>query len=267
MLWSLSAEVTESSPWHSHGIFEFALCLGTGGRLTTETVAFDLRPGRTILIPPGVRHRYVLEAAEVARLKIVCVNPDDTAVFVSAANIAVLDSLKASGVTIADHDGEGGLFALSGLLANKLGADDPGEELTDWGVMGLMLALHARQRQRSGEVSDTRHAARIGEVVAWVDANAALPITLGEAASRFGMSRSLLTREFRRRTGNSFVTYCNGRRLQTAARLLASRNLTITEAAIDSGFANLSHFHHLFKARFGITPAAFRRKIAGDGGI
>lgn len=267
MLWSLDVDLTESSPWHSHGIFEFALCLGASGRLAVEDGAFALIPGRTILVPPGISHRYLLEAGETARLKIVCINPDDVAMFVSAANIAALDSLGTAGVTVADHGDEARLRSLSGLLANKLGADDPGEELTDWGVMGLLLALHARQRHRSGAGMNSRHAARIDAVVAWINTNAAMPLTLSEVAARFGMSRSLLTREFRCRTGMSLVAYCQARRLQTAARLLASRNLSVTEAAIDSGFANLSHFHRLFKARFGLTPAAFQRKIADDGKI
>ena len=43
------------------------------------------------------------------------------------------------------------------------------------------------------------------------------------------------------------------------------RGYTVTRVALDSGFANLSHFHRQFKAIYGLTPAAFRRQIAGVG--
>ena len=56
-------------------------------------------------------------------------------------------------------------------------------------------------------------------------------------------------------------------RLRRAAGLLASGDLSVAEAAFAAGFANLSHFHRQFKSAYGLTPAAFRRKIRDDGGL
>ena len=81
--------------------------------------------------------------------------------------------------------------------------------------------------------------------------------------TQFGLSRSVLTREFRRHTGKSFIDYCNGRRIEKAAAILAAGKESVTQAALESGFANLSHFHRQIKAMYGLTPAAFRRQILG----
>jgi AraC family transcriptional activator of mar-sox-rob regulon len=64
----------------------------------------------------------------------------------------------------------------------------------------------------------------------------------------------------------SFVEHCNTRRVEKAARVLSSTELNITEVALGSGFSNLSHFHRQFKANYGLTPGAFRRKMTEEGG-
>lgn len=266
MLWSLGAALDASTSLHAHAIYEFVICLGEGGRLTTEAAAFPLRAGRTALVPPGVPHRYDLASGERATLRVICINPRDLPTFASAATAAALAVASAAGVTIADHAGQSGVLGdLADLVGDKLGAVDSAEELTDWGVVGLLLAMHLRRRgSRTGAAA--RYCERIDEVIAWVEANLGEPITLDQAAGRFGMSRSLLTREFRRHTGNSFVDHCNGRRLHAAAQRLATCTDAVSDIAIGCGFSNLSHFYHLFKRRFGLTPAGFRHRIA-DGGL
>jgi AraC family transcriptional activator of mar-sox-rob regulon len=75
------------------------------------------------------------------------------------------------------------------------------------------------------------------------------------------MSRSLLIREFKRHTGSSIVMYCNKRRTEKAARLLAGRTHSVTQIAFLCGYSNLSHFHRQFKERYGLTPGAFRSQV------
>ena len=88
-------------------------------------------------------------------------------------------------------------------------------------------------------------------------------INLDDIASTFALSRSLLTRSFRRHTGTSIVEYLNTRRLERAAVLLTSAaDESIARAAMDCGFSNLSHFHRCFKSAYGLTPAEFRRNFS-----
>ncbi len=268
MLWSLSAEIAESSPWHEHGIFEFVLCRDFGGRLLTGETEIPLRPARTILVPPDLRHRFLFEAGETGRLKIICVPPKDLPGFLSPAQTAMLDGLCGIGVSVADHpEQELWLGELSDLIADGLGQDDERAQQLNWSAMSLLLALHAKERQVAKDRSGDRHRAKIREMIAWIDGNLAEPLTIQQAMSQFGLSRSLLTREFRHYTGKSFVDYCNARRVQKAAMTLVSRADSVTQVAFDSGFSNLSHFHRQFKAHFGLTPAAFRHKVREDGGL
>lgn len=52
--------------------------------------------------------------------------------------------------------------------------------------------------------------------------------------------------------------FINELRLNYAANLLSSSDESIIDISLDSGFENLSHFYHLFKMKFKMSPAKFR---------
>lgn len=268
MLWSLSAEIAESSPWHDHDLFEFALCRGQGGRFLAENGEIPFHPARTILVPPNTPHRFVFNDGEVGRLKIMCFPPQDPPRFLSPVHVAMLDGLRGMGASVADHVGEEQwLSQLADRIVDGLGVDDAWSLQLHWSAISLLLTLHAKERHAVQDHPGFRHRDKIREIVAWIESNLEKDITIEQAASLFGLSRSLLTREFRRYTGKSFVDYYNARRVQKAAIALVTKPEPVTQVALDSGFSNLSHFHRQFKAYFGLTPAAFRRKVVEQGGL
>ncbi len=52
--------------------------------------------------------------------------------------------------------------------------------------------------------------------------------------------------------------YINNLKLSFAANLLMNSNLDIISIALDSGFNSISHFNHLFKKKFGMSPGRYR---------
>lgn len=60
--------------------------------------------------------------------------------------------------------------------------------------------------------------------------------------------------------GTNLAGYLNGLRMEYAARLLIRHpQYTVNAVALEAGITNLSSFHRLFKTRFGMTPAEFRK--------
>ncbi len=73
-----------------------------------------------------------------------------------------------------------------------------------------------------------------------------------------GRSREHVNRVIRQRTGKTTTALIQQIRLDHAAAQLRMSDTPLARVAVDSGLANLSHFHRLFKARFGVTPRAYR---------
>ncbi|NNL81700.1 MAG: response regulator [Flavobacteriaceae bacterium] len=79
---------------------------------------------------------------------------------------------------------------------------------------------------------------------------------INQIASILHMSRSQLYRKFTALTNISIGRYMKSYRLQKAKIMIESRGKNVSEAAIDSGFKNLSHFSTSFSEEFGYPPSS-----------
>jgi signal transduction histidine kinase/ligand-binding sensor domain-containing protein/DNA-binding response OmpR family regulator len=86
-----------------------------------------------------------------------------------------------------------------------------------------------------------------------------------ETVSRqLGVSRSQLQRRLKQLTNQNPSDYLRTTRLQYAARLLTSKNLSISEVTYATGFTSLSHFSSSFKEFFGMSPSHYVEMNKGD---
>lgn len=137
--------------------------------------------------------------------------------------------------------------------------------------IGMLLAsrfveiLSGRtQRPAAVRGSDRRRAV---EAALWIDANAHEPIDLESTAREFGLSSFHFLRLFAKVLGVTPHQYLIRSRLRRAARLLADDTRSITEIALDVGFADLSNFVRTFHRVAAVSPRSFRRAAKGDLGI
>jgi AraC-like DNA-binding protein len=92
----------------------------------------------------------------------------------------------------------------------------------------------------------------------YIEAHLVENIELQALADIAGLSRFHFARMFKQSVGTPPHCYLMQRRLERAQKLLAESNLSITQIALESGFAEQSHFSRRFRLSFGITPRAFR---------
>jgi AraC-like DNA-binding protein len=89
-------------------------------------------------------------------------------------------------------------------------------------------------------------------------------VSPGEVASEAGVHPVHLAAAFRKHFGRScgeFVRLC---RVEFAAGRLACPGVSLTDIALDAGFADQSHFTRIFRRFTGLTPATFRRSALAD---
>jgi AraC-like DNA-binding protein/mannose-6-phosphate isomerase-like protein (cupin superfamily) len=84
--------------------------------------------------------------------------------------------------------------------------------------------------------------------------------TLAEAARSVNLSERRFSDLFRGATGQSWSKYIQSLRLEHATKLLIETQKPIIAVAFESGFEDLSHFHHVFKATHGCSPLKYRKQ-------
>lgn len=74
-------------------------------------------------------------------------------------------------------------------------------------------------------------------------------------------SPSHLCRLMKQISGKTPTHYINQERLKYAVYLLAQTDREILDICECCGFSNVSHFYHLFREQFGVSPAKFRKTV------
>lgn len=134
-------------------------------------------------------------------------------------------------------------------------------ELEVCGLLYTVFALLYREGRivpSLGNALPDSHTKKLTELTDWIEDNLQYPMTLSQLADRVGFNEKYFCRIFREFTGHTPIDYVNLLRVDTAARLLIYQNLSVTEAAISSGFSDMSYFSKIFKKYKGMTPSRWR---------
>jgi AraC-like DNA-binding protein len=97
----------------------------------------------------------------------------------------------------------------------------------------------------------------------WLDERSGHDVDLGDVASEVGLSPFHFLRLFRGALGVTPHQYLVRARIRNAARLLAGGERSISDIALDVGFADLSNFVRTFRRAAGVSPRAFRKLSLG----
>ncbi|WP_197036096.1 helix-turn-helix domain-containing protein [Fischerella sp. PCC 9605] len=95
------------------------------------------------------------------------------------------------------------------------------------------------------------------QAIDYIQAHLAEDISLETIATEVGMSRYYFCRLFKQSTGMSPYQYLLKCRIERAKVLLLQGQQSITDIAIQVGFANQSQFGRHFKRFTGVTPKQF----------
>lgn len=128
----------------------------------------------------------------------------------------------------------------------------------------VTLALHTHLCSRYGKQEAQPAAGRLApwqqaRVREFIEVNLAQRLTLAELAAHCGLSRAHFARAFKNTFGMPVHAWLQARRVERARRLLAAQDRSMTQVALECGFADQSHFSRVFKRVQGVAPAAWLR--------
>ncbi|MDT5219504.1 MAG: hypothetical protein QOF15_1609 [Mycobacterium sp.] len=253
--------------------------------ITTECDLNELASANTIIVPgrndvtTGVRDDVVvaLKAAHSNGIRIASIC---TGAFTLAA-AGILDGKRATTHWLA---AEAFAAAYPGV---RLDADalyvDEGQLLTSAGASaGLDLCLHMVARDYGSAVAaDAARMAvtplhrtggqaqfivrrrreattELDGVLAWIENNAQLPLTLDELARHASTSVRTLNRSFKRETGQTPMQWVNGVRIRHAQELLEATDDGIESISRRVGFTSATNFREQFRRLAGVSPQNYR---------
>lgn len=140
-----------------------------------------------------------------------------------------------------------------------------GERSQDELRLQLTQLLLVLLRQEEVSAATAARETRVARVVRYLHGHYTEHIELEALAETFYVSRHHLSREFRRHTGTTVISYVNDLRIDQSRRLLIESELPIAQIAEDVGFSTVTHFNRVFRERTGSTPRQVRseRPVTG----
>ena len=156
----------------------------------------------------------------------------------------------------------GGIAEVGRLLGEAMAVGVPdiyAQATASWLAVHLLVASSGfngiQDLRRSGVIADRR----LNRAIEFMLSNLDAEISLDEIAVEAGVSKFHFGKLFRRQVGVTPVRFLFNERLDKAAKLLVSTNLSIKEVAVQNGFKNLAHFSRSFRERHRASPREFRQ--------
>ncbi len=105
---------------------------------------------------------------------------------------------------------------------------------------------------------------RIARALILMEQNLSRPLSISSLSSQLGLSTRQFERQCQAIVGRSPAQLYRDVRLRYGEWLLSHTPRSITDIALDSGFADCAHFSRQFKVKYGVSPSARRARPSGD---
>lgn len=256
-----------SRKMHFHDFCELVVVISGSCRHTTLSGEYEISAGDVFLIRPGTAHSYqavsdfslvnLLYQPELLPLCDLGNSPGYQALFVLEPELRLPGGsyrhLKLDRETLLRFETK------IGQLESALRSTMPGhrfQALTEFMRIVWFLAQYFTATIVPEEQNDLF---RLGRLLAFLEENYTLPLTLPEIACHASVSEVTLYRLFLKGTGTAPITYLNRLRIEHARALLLNTRLSVAEIAARTGFGDSNYFSRCFRKFSRCSPREFRQ--------
>jgi len=226
-------------------IFSLELICEGSLEFTQRGNRYHVGAGELLVIQPGAD--YQMAAREYCRKKVMIIGGYMLSSLLSAGGWAEVDTLKPADAEL-----------IAGYFDRVYEAGDersPGYlNFSSSQAYQLLLELAA-------DIKIAGMPPEFNRILGYLEENLIGNPTAETICERFGISRSTLFRMFRKYFDCSPADYLIRKRLQIARDLLAQSHYSIKEISTRLGYANQFFFSNQFKARYQLSPRAFRESL------
>lgn len=263
--------------WHEHPELELTWIVRGSGLRDVGDVVDEFAVGDLTLLGPGVPHSWSSEPVPgqvceslVAQFPLDALGANWRDVS-ELRPLAALFDRAAHGMQILGDAATVVRHELSALVKLPPGPIRIARLLLSLAVIAAAPAADVRSLARlptnrlsGNRISKTGKADPWAQLVRQLHDSAATPVEMAGMAARMGLSPPSFARAFRLRFGVTCTVYLTRIRLARVCRELLDPQRSVARVAFNAGFGNLTNFNRRFKAVYGITPTAWRRRQAAS---
>jgi AraC-like DNA-binding protein len=121
------------------------------------------------------------------------------------------------------------------------------------------LAYDLLQIKATQQILSLEHDNRVYKAIKYMNDNLESPLSIKQISSEFNMSESNFSQYFKKVTGVAPKEYLTDLKMLKAKDMI--KHTSITDAAFDLGYENISHFISLFKNKYGTTPKQYKKNV------
>jgi len=129
-------------------------------------------------------------------------------------------------------------------------------------ICALLDAFSPQPASNLPDVSKESSSAFLNQVQLYMKDNLASPLRIADVANHFHISSRHLSRIFMSELGVNYSDFLKNERIQRAANLLKTTDLSIKDITEKTGFSTVHYFTRVFTAELGSPPHLFRRLYA-----
>ena len=237
-----------SSDCHYHDNCEIYINISGDVSFRVEDKVYGIKSGDVIITKPYEKHHCIYHS--ICEHDHFCMN------FSAVENSGIL------GIFFDRKQGEGNLIRLAShkielLMAHCKALVSDDDILSKHVAFYSILALLSKEK-----FSQTykNMPADVKIAMDYIGENFASEITVKMLSALAHVTENTLTRHFNASIGMSPYEYIRNLRFSYSVALL-EKGMSVTEAAVSSGFSDYSHFISAFKKRYGKTPLQLQKEM------
>ncbi|MBP0956022.1 MAG: helix-turn-helix transcriptional regulator [Oscillospiraceae bacterium] len=247
----------EEYPLHWHNAVEIIMPLTNGFEAVCGGKDYKLSERDILIIPAGTLH--TLKAQSGRRLIFLC---DNNSLIGNPALSELYSVLSEPMLINSSYDKEF-LRSMNNILEEIYVLYSNFSDVTEVYIYIKLVTLLARVKEyQLSEIKyddGGKYADKFRLILKYIEQNYANDITLEELASIAGYSTYHFSRIFKKYSSTTFINFLNRRRIKEAELLLLESGSSITDVAMQVGFASLTTFNRVFKSINGCTPSEYKK--------
>ena len=129
-------------------------------------------------------------------------------------------------------------------------------------IIRLLQGTYASpMNQPSNSVHKSAMDELFDRIIAYIDENIYLPLTIPEICEHFSLSRTALQLMFKNSIDQSPKKYINDKKLERSCQMLLENRYTISEISLRLGYTSIHYFSRHFKKVTGMTPSEYASSV------